>query len=240
MKEKQLVSIIVPVYNVEKYIERCIDSILEQSYEEIEVLLIDDGSTDNSGKICDEASQKDKRITVVHKKNGGLSDARNVGLELCKGDWILFVDSDDCINKYVVQICIESATKKDGADIICFNYTNVEDNQNVDFREKKVAMEMQTETGALAVKRCFMNVGSIVVWNKMYKRSLFQKLRFPKGKIHEDEFLTYKLLYNAKKVGYIDVSLYYYTIRNNSIMRTEFNKKRLVLLEVFEERILIF
>lgn len=104
MKEKQLVSIIVPVYNVEKYIERCIDSILEQSYEEIEVLLIDDGSTDNSGKICDEASQKDKRITVVHKKNGGLSDARNVGLELCKGDWILFVDSDDCINKYVVQI----------------------------------------------------------------------------------------------------------------------------------------
>ena len=240
MKEKQLVSIIVPVYNVEKYIERCIDSILEQSYEEIEVLLIDDGSTDNSGKICDEASQKDKRITVVHKKNGGLSDARNVGLELCKGDWILFVDSDDCINKYVVQICIESATKKDGADIIWFNYTNVEDNQNVDFREKKVAMEMQTETGALAVKRCFMNVGSIVVWNKMYKRSLFQKLRFPKGKIHEDEFLTYKLLYNAKKVGYIDVSLYYYTIRNNSIMRTEFNKKRLVLLEVFEERIVFF
>ena len=236
----ELVSVVVPVYKVEQYLERCVKSICEQTYQELEIILVNDGSPDRCGEMCEELAQKDNRIQVLHKQNGGLSDARNAGVKLATGKYLLFVDSDDCINKYVVQICIESATKKDGADIICFNYTNVEDNQNVDFREKKVAMEMQTETGALAVKRCFMNVGSIVVWNKMYKRSLFQKLRFPKGKIHEDEFLTYKLLYNAKKVGYIDVSLYYYTIRNNSIMRTEFNKKRLVLLEVFEERIVFF
>lgn len=240
MKEKQLVSIIVPVYNVEKYLERCIDSILEQTYKQIEVLLIDDGSKDSSGKICDKASEQDRRVTVIHKENGGLSDARNAGLERCRGEWILFVDSDDCINKYTVQTCIESAVSNEETDIICFDYINVGENQNVNFREEIDVMEMQIETGTDSVKKCFLESGSIVIWNKMYRKSVFQNLRFPKGKIHEDEFLTYKLLYNAKKVGYVEIPLYYYTIRNNSIMRTEFNKKKLVLLEAFEERIGFF
>ena len=235
----ELISIIVPIYNVEKYLEKCLRSIINQTYKNIEIILVDDGSPDKCGIICDEYSHKDHRINVIHKRNGGLSDARNAGIEVSKGDYILFVDSDDYINLRMVELLYESI-KKHSADIAVCRYKSILDNEVVDISEVDDSSEsfIIEESEYLNNKEYYSDrrVEFIVAWNKLYARKLFKEIRYPKGKIHEDEFTTYKLLYYAEKIVYVPQELYYYVQRSNSIMSVGISKSRLLGLDALDQR----
>lgn len=230
------ISIIVPIYKVEKYLERCINSILNQSFSNFELILVDDGSPDNCGKICDEYKKKDNRITVIHKKNGGLSDARNAGLDIAKGKYIGFVDSDDIIHPRMYEILFQCINKSNSDIAQCKfkKFKNLEELKNDLDNYNETFEEYDNKTAIIdMIDNNKINVNS---WNKLYKRELFEILRFPKGKIHEDEFLTYKLLYDSRKIAYIDEELYYYYQNDNGIMNGSNILKRLDRIEALEER----
>lgn len=237
--ENQLISIIVPIYNVEKYLKKCIESIINQTYKNIEIILVDDGSPDNCGKICDEYSQKDKRIIVIHKKNGGLSDARNKGIDIAKGDYLTFIDSDDFVNIDYIEKLYNSIklnnTKLAQCGISKVNENNeIIEKLNYDENYIKTSHEILNE---LYGKHLIENV---VVWNKMYAKELFRNIRFPVGKIHEDEFTTYKIFYSVDRISLLSDCLYNYRQTNESIIGKKFNKKRLNLLDALEERMDFF
>ena len=230
------ISIIVPVYKVEKQLNTCIESILNQTFTNYELILVDDGSPDKCGEICDEYEKKDKRIKVIHKKNGGLSDARNAGLDIAKGKYIGFVDSDDIIhpemyermynfiNKYNVDI-VQCKFKKFKSIEDINKLSNI-NNTNIEYYTSKEAIIDMIDNNKINVN----------TWNKLYKRELFENERFPKGKIHEDEFLTYKLMYESNKIAYINEELYYYYQNDNGIMNGSTLIKRLDRIEALEER----
>ena len=219
---------------VEKYLKKCIDSIINQTYKNIEIILVDDGSSDNCGKICDEYAKKDERIKVIHKKNGGLSDARNSGLDIATGEYICFVDSDDHIsNTYVEKLL--SAALKNHADIVACNFLYIDEKDRTWIKkEKKEKLYSSSE----AIKDIFTTSQNteIMVWNKIYKTRLFidNNIKFPFGKIHEDNFTTYKLYDKANCIYLINDKLYYYLQRDNSIM-SKFNEKRFDILLSLEE-----
>lgn len=219
---KPLISVIVPVYNVKKYVEKCLDSILRQKYKNLDIVVVDDGSTDGSGEICDKYATKDKRVRVFRKKNGGLSDARNFGLRKAKGDIVAFVDSDDFVNEDFVGAMLGSM-KKNNADVVVCGYNDIVPNEE----------NMSGEEAAVKLLTHHENVDT-VTWNKMYKKSLFlgNEIWFPVGKKHEDTLTTYKLLAKAKNVSYINKSLYYYIDRKSSIMNTEKIEGRLAMREL--------
>lgn len=215
----ELVSVIVPIYNVEKYLERCIESIRKQSYTDIEIILVDDGSSDGSSDICDKYIEKDDRISVFHKKNGGLGDARNVGVEKAKGKYILFVDSDDRIHEKLVEETVKEA-EKNQADIVIFDYIGEEmdgrlgDCFTFDFPERKVM-------NAEEQKNLIMNSCSAI--NKLILRKtwLSKELEFPIGKHYEDLATIPKLMAQAERVVYIKEVYYYYLMREGSIMHSK-------------------
>ena len=212
-----MVSVIVPVYNVERYLRKCIESILNQTYQDLEVILVDDGSKDCSGNICDEYAAKDARIRVIHKENGGLSDARNCGIDVAKGEYLLFVDSDDFIHSQMLEVLYD-AMQDIGADISVCNFLNVPEGQ--DLQQETItdpSRHIYREQEKLA-QLYVNNLVTVVAWNKLYSRRLFQTLRYPKGRLHEDEFVIHRLLFEARSVVYVDVVLYYYVQRQNSIM----------------------
>lgn len=217
--ENELISIIVPIYNVEKYLNRCIDSIINQTYKNLEIILVDDGSTDNSGKICDKYAEKDKRIKVIHKKNGGLSDARNSGIEVEKGKKISFIDSDDFVEKTFIENLYKWMKQYD-VDISCCdsdiffddksNFYNSENYKNISkVYEKFDALKYSNIQGYFG----------IAAWNKLYKSELFKDVRYPIGKICEDWRTTYKLIEKSKKLYYNSTPLYHYRQRKNSITK---------------------
>lgn len=229
-------SIIVPIYNVEKYLERCINSILNQTFSDFELILVDDGSPDNCGKICDEYKEKDNRIMVIHKKNGGLSDARNAGLDVAKGKYIGFVDSDDIIHPRMYEALFQCINKSNSDIAQCKfkKFKSLEELENDLDNYNETFEEYDNKTAIIdMIDNNKINVNS---WNKLYKSELFETLRFPKGKIHEDEFLTYKLLYNSKKIVYVNQELYYYYQNNKGIMNGSSILKRLDRIEALEER----
>lgn len=216
-----LISIIVPIYNVELYLRKCINSIRNQTYKNIEIILVDDGSPDNCGKICDEYKQKDNRIKVIHKKNGGLSEARNYGIEISTGDYILFVDSDDYIANNMCQILLEKAQRYK-ADIVSCNLEEVYEDGTYKINKQAINTKEQVFSNLEMIGTYFFDdtIDTNVVWNKLYARKLFfgeHKLRFPVGRLHEDNYTIYKLYYYANKVVVIDDVLYYYLRRSNSI-----------------------
>jgi glycosyltransferase involved in cell wall biosynthesis len=226
-----LVSIVVPIYNIERYLAKCIDSIRAQSYERIEILLVDDESPDNCPKLCDDYAALDNRIQVIHKTNGGLSDARNSGLHQAKGEYVVFIDGDDYVHRdYIQTLLQEIITQK--ADISVCNYYRVYEG-NV----RKIAnhADSMTYSNIEAMRDVFTypSVCEVMTWNKMFKKSLFTEnmILFPVGKIHEDNYTTYKLFYFSKKVTYINTPLYYYIQRSGSIMNSGFNRKRLDIIE---------
>ena len=233
---EELISVIVPIYNVEKYLNKCIESIINQSYSNLEIILVDDGSKDSSGIMCDNYILKDKRIKVIHKENGGLSDARNVGIEKAKGEYIVFIDSDDWIDEKMIEI-LYNIIKKNNSDISICDYFLA---YNEEIQTQKEDIEIINLSNIEALKTIYdkdLGVCMIVAWNKLYKRNLFKDdIRYPYGKIHEDEFTTYKLLYKAEKISYTKQKMYYYRQRENSIT-SSFNKKRLDCLEAFDERV---
>lgn len=237
------ISVIVPVYNVEKYLCKCIDSIINQTYTNLEIILIDDGSPDNCGVVCDDYFLKDNRIKVIHKENGGLSDARNAGLDIAIGDYISFIDSDDYIHKDFYKTLINLIVKYN-ADIAQCEFLDVYEEDVDNFSNDKLYINEKITilNNNEAINNLFNEnyVNTVVVWNKLYKKELFKNIRYPKGKIHEDEYTTYKLLFSAKKIVSISMQMYYYLRRSNSIMGKGFNIKSLDKLYAYYEQILFY
>lgn len=237
---KDLVSIIVPIYNVEEYLDSCINSIVNQTYENIEVVLVDDGSTDKCGAICDKWSKKDSRIKVIHKENGGISDARNKGINIAKGSFYVFVDSDDIVTNDMVETLM-FYQQKYSSDIVQGMFKDFINEEDVIVDNEKA--KCTVINGIDAIKNMYdikNGIRSTVVWNKLYKAELFKELRFPKGKIHEDEFTVYKLYYKSSKVILLDKIVYLYRKRPESTMGKGFNLNRFYWLEANEERIKFF
>ena len=217
----QKLSVIVPVYKVEPYIHKCVDSILGQTYTNLEVILVDDGSPDNCGKICDEYAAKDKRVKVIHKKNGGLSDARNAGIDISTGDIIGFIDSDDYIEARMYQEMIDYM-EHNNLDIVCADTNQVKGNK-IKFKPRYKKNYVWSKQEALSE---ILN-GNLdnAAWNKIYKREIIGNTRFQQGRVYEDVATIYKFIYNADKVGYLSKPYYYYVKRKGSIVTSGFNCK---------------
>lgn len=214
-----LVSIIVPIYKVEPYLRRCLDSIVNQTYTNLEIILVDDGSPDSCPQICDEYAAKDKRIVVIHKENGGLSDARNAGLDICKGEYISFVDSDDWVANVYIEILLKSITESN-ADIAICNFIKTSQNYtlNIFNYQKSKSTILQPNQAVAKLWQSGEDAIFVTAWGKLLKTELYKVIRFPKGKIHEDEYTSYKVLNAAKKISFIDIPLYNYYQRQDSIM----------------------
>ena len=266
-----LVSVIVPIYKVEKYLRRSVDSILAQTYSNLEVILVDDGSPDDCGRICDDYAVKDKRVRVIHKSNGGLSDARNAGLAQMSGEYVVFVDSDDYIAEFFVEELYRALAEAD-ADV-CFCQYAVVTKEDMSEAVQLRPVRAQKTDGNAARKNAavenkvlrqsvrqqlvsiydrhelLMNMYDknhrdatyfIVSWNKLYKASLWKEIRFPKGKIHEDEATTYKIFDHVGRGVYLKVPMYAYFSAPSSITRAVFNVKRLDWLDALTDRITYF
>lgn len=231
----ELVSIIVPVYKVEKYLSLCVSSILSQSYRNIEVILIDDGSPDNSGAMCDQFGLLDNRVKVVHKLNGGLSSARNEGLDIADGKYVVFVDSDDWVHTDYISTLYNLLISEE-ADISVCNFIKTSD-EKVSLNQRNVNVHLLSNLEAVEKLCGELYEQLVVAWGKMFKLTLFNGIRYPIGKVHEDEYTTYKLLYKAKKVVVTNQVLIFYRQRPDSIMGSGFNlKNRLHAIEAYEER----
>lgn len=225
MSQESMVSVIIPVYNAEKYLHRCVDSVLKQTYQNLEVLLIDDGSKDGSGAICDEYAAQDCRVRVIHKENTGVSDTRNVGLDEAKGDYILFVDSDDYIDKAMVDKLLEKALKN-CSDIVmcryCVDRAGTVSSINMHYKDEYVGFE-DIKTGLLYLYYTDYHTGLYSLWNKLIKKSIYSTdgIRFDTTlKRGEDAWFVFQCLKRCNRVDYIDESFYYYYQNTSSIMHT--------------------
>lgn len=230
MIEKKIVSIIIPIYNVEMYLEKCIDSVLKQTYKNIEIILVNDGSTDNCKKMCDDFSKLDSRIKVFHKENGGLSDARNYGINNATGDYITFIDSDDYVKKDFIEKLYNAITTNKCDIAICGHEDLYPDRiKRYAFSEKYVNEKVMGKEETL--KHMLYKDGyDVSAWAKLYKRSLFDEVLFPKGRLFEDAATTYKLIILSEKIVYINYIGYEYVIRKNSISNENFNERKLDLI----------
>lgn len=230
----KLVSVIIPVYNTEKYLEKCINGFINQTYSNLEIILIDDGSTDNSPLLCDRFKYIDHRIKVIHKKNGGLSEARNVGIEASTGELITFFDSDDYVDQNYIEYLYYLKNKFQTQISTCY-YNIVSENgtilsrkkENVEkLLEKEEVLEKMLKDDDITVSACF----------KLYNKSLFRNIKFPVGKLCEDNGTTYKIIDSSiTKIAYGSLAYGYYVMRKGSIMRSEFNIKKLDMIEMTEQ-----
>lgn len=226
-EEKDLVSIVIPVYKVMEFLPRCVDSVLNQTYENIEILLIDDGSPDDCGKICDDYAKKDARVKVIHKKNGGLSDARNVGIENSKGCYICFVDSDDILDKNFVRYHYESITETESDVSICLYQKFFEESEISTAGELDASVLLELDKHNLNLKLFEkQNIHYICACTKMCKKEIFETLRFEVGRLHEDEFIVYKIFDKANKAVMINLPLYFYRMRQGSITKAQTFKEK--------------
>lgn len=223
MRVEGLVSVIVPIYNVEAYLERCVDSIINQTYKNLEIILVDDGSPDRCGEICDEYASKDSRIVVIHKENGGLSDARNAGIEKAQGEYLSFVDSDDWIEPNMIEVlykaCVDNSTKMAYCGI-CDVHENLNKKEREVFDFDKILEPQEV------LVRIFESKGaSHSACDKLYHCDLFKEVRFPRGKIYEDVATTYRCVIKAGRVVACKEILYNYFHRSNSITTTGFSNR---------------
>lgn len=232
-----LISVIVPIYQVEKYLGSCVESIVSQTYRNLEIILVDDGSPDNCPAICDQWAEKDDRIRVIHKNNGGLSDARNAGLELATGEYIAFVDSDDWINEHYIEYLYEAIRQTD-ADLAACDISIVLEGKEVQTISRKMPVPV-INTPEEALSTLLIGRGyRAVVWNKLYKRKLLCGETFEVGKLHEDEFFSYRIYDKCTKLTYIDLPLYNYLQREGSIMAT-YSVRHLDSLEAYSRRLIL-
>ena len=224
-----LISVIVPIYRVEAYLDRCIRSIVAQTHEHLEIILVDDGSPDNCGTICDDWKEKDSRIKVIHKENGGLSDARNAGLAIATGEYISFIDSDDYIApEFVAELY--DAMAQTGADIAECATSYVDEAGNI-LRNRNAAPVAEMDK-LEALRRLVLEDGIYqTVWNKLYRRTVVDGILFEKGKYHEDDFWTYQVFDRIDKLATVAQPMYYYLQRSGSIIGAGYTPKRLDGLE---------
>lgn len=229
----ELISVIVPIYKVEDYLDRCIKSIVEQTYSNLEIILVDDGSPDQCPKLCDEWATKDQRIKVIHKKNGGLSDARNAGMKVMTGDYISYIDSDDWIAKDMYERMLEYI-KKEQADICECDF--VRTSRKVKNTSKKQDEQIISLDKEKALQAVVEEKIQPVVWNKLYRKEIVNTLCFEVGKYNEDEFFTYKAIEKADKIVKISYVGYYYFFREDSIINEAYTIRRLDGLDARYER----
>lgn len=237
--DQNLISVIVPVYNVEEYLEECLNSILLQTYTNLEILIVNDGSTDNSLEILQKFSQKDSRITIFTKENGGLSSARNLAIDEAKGEYFTFIDSDDYIEENYIEYLMKSLIDNE-ADISIVNSYHMINGKRKDIinNDGNVSIFSRREV----LERMYSKENDFIgilqsAQGKLYKKKLFKNIRYPLGKKYEDAFTTYKLYLNSKKIVYTNIALYAYRIREGSILRSGYSLSNLDVLEMFEERI---
>ena len=243
----ELVSIIVPVYNVAKYLPRCIDSILRQTFKNLQVILVNDGSIDESTAICEEYALRDSRIEVINKKNGGLSDARNVGISRAKGVYIALIDSDDYVHERYIE-SMYNCIKRDNSDMcFCgFHYVNEGDEDWYAITRSPVCYDIHPSihlAGCHPAGEIMKVIDTIellyfvAAWNKLYRRELFDKIKYPIGRLHEDVFVLHRLLAACNSVSMISDCLYYYLQRPTSIMGKAYSARRLDVLDAYDDRI---
>lgn len=228
-KQTDIISVIVPIYNIENYLEECLNSLVHQTYRKLQIILVDDGSTDRSGEICDKYAEKDSRITVIHKKNGGLSSARNCGMDTATGELITFVDGDDYIDCAAIQSCV-TAMKEKQADVVEYGIMGrrCDSESSVGSYDKEAVLRRLLSSE--------YDYPSVAVWNKVYRASLIAKLRFPEGKIHEDTIFSCKVFCKMKKYYFINQEMYFYRSREDSITHQIFSIRDLDKLELYKER----
>lgn len=234
------ITVILPIYGVEDYLESCIKAVLDQTYRNLEVILVDDGSKDRCPEICDEWAQKDERILVIHKPNGGLSDARNAGIRVATGEYYLFVDSDDLIHPQMIELLYAHARKKNSLMVgCCYREFCSEKELEIEWINKTVPGRFYTTEEAItescsdsSIHNCF-----IVAWNRIYHKSLFEHIQYPVGHIHEDALIAFQLLEAANGIYLLEEELYFYRQRNGSIKNSEFSEKEIDTLLSIEKRL---
>lgn len=236
MDNKPLISVIVPIYKVEDYINRCINSILSQEYKNLEIILVDDGSPDKCGIICDSYAQLDSRIKVIHKENGGLSDARNAALDIMRGEYVTFIDSDDWVSKYYISN-LYKALSSTHATISISGFENV-------FLDKEIQLDCTSKINVkeYSKREClekmfYQNEIEINACGKLYYKDLFKEIRYPVGKLYEDIAVTYKLIDKSEKIAIINNIDYYYFQRTGSIQYEKFNRRKLDAIMHMQEMI---
>ncbi|MDO4813714.1 MAG: glycosyltransferase [Gemella sp.] len=229
----ELISVIVPVYNVEKYLEKCVNSLINQTYKNLEIILVNDGSPDNSGKLADELAKKDERIVVYHKENGGLSDARNYGVEKSKGDFIGFVDSDDYIHPDMYQHLYETIKKED-ADVAECNFTFVYPNEVYKYQYEEEYYLKLDRQGYLKEYLLMEKLYGATAC-RLIKSNIAKSINFPVGKIYEDMYYALDLIKNAEKFMITSKPYYYYLVREDSITHEKFNDRQLTLIDISKE-----
>lgn len=234
-----LISVIVPVYNVEDYLDRCVESIVNQTYKNLEIILVDDGSTDCSGKKCDEWKVKDSRIVVIHKENGGQAEARNKGLELATGDYIGFVDSDDLISNSMYEEMLKVAVKHN-SDVVGCRHVLFDDvkhpcfedgsfnGQVIEFTQKEAVLDIIREEHFEST-----------VWNLLVISKIAKSVKFDVGKIHEDVLWPFRVFLSSQKFAYVEKCFYAYFQRSGSTMNIGYSEKRFDALDALETRSLI-
>ena len=234
--EAPLISVIVPCYKVERYLCKCVTSILSQTYRNLEILLVDDGSPDNCGKICDEFAKKDSRIKVIHKKNGGLSDARNVAIDIATGEWLIFIDSDDYVSNSHVET-LYSLVEKYNVEIAAAQFKERQEGTHIKL-DTNNSIEIKLNKEDAIETMFYQDLFETSAWGKIYKRSLFEcGIRYPKGKLYEDLPTTYKLIEESSGVAVTSKQTTYYLIRKSSIEGESFSERKNAVLE-FGEQIL--
>ena len=233
---RDLISVIIPVYKVEEYLCRCVDSVLAQTYTNMEIILVDDGSPDNCPVMCDEYARQDSRVKVIHQENAGLSGARNAGIDMAQGQWLAFVDSDDYLAadflERLYQACVDTGSS---LSVCRWEYVRGETIPEHGTGETRVY------TGREMLANLYVPDGAyfVVAWNKLYRKELFEDIRYPLGRIHEDEATTYRIYDKVKKAAYVDRSLYGYFVTPVSITRG-FNPKRMDWVTAVAERLDFF
>lgn len=234
---EEKISVIVPAHNVEKYLETCLDSILTQDYKNLEVILVENASSDRTGEICDKYAEMDNRVSVIHEQRGGAALARNIGLDRATGKYISFIDSDDYVHPSFLKRLYD-ALKENGADIAECSYLTVNEDDKDKFFEiidkargecLENCREYDSEKAVSLVydANVYEYVYQILVWNKLYRREMWEDIRFPEGFWIEDDYTTYKVLYKANKIIDTREVLYGYVQSNNSMMRKDFKEKRI-------------
>ena len=229
-----MISIIVPVYNIEKYLPHCVKSLLGQTYKDIEILLVNDGSGDGSGALCNSLAASDPKVRVIHKENGGLSDARNAGLNRARGEWILFVDGDDFLAENAVE-CLMAEARPD-VDFVQFGYCETEDVRWSPPKDQRANPVVCTDVGSMW--RWLYEKGGVAASSctKLWNRQIFDGVRFQKGILHEDEELLNRVLPKCRKVVYTDLVLYGYVMRGGSIIHSGFRPKSMDIFPIMDQR----
>ena len=237
-----LLSVIVPVYHVKKYLGRCVDSLIGQTYKNLQIILVDDGSNDGCGEICDEYAKKDSRVQVIHKENGGLSDARNAGMKRAIGEYIAFADSDDFFHKDMYQMMMDELMREN-ADVSICGYEYVYEGKADDYGVVPKKYEKIIMDGREAQYRYYesnLTLPLTVAWNKIYKRSLLEGIEYPKGKIYEDEYTTFRILYKAEKIVFMNIPFCRYFQRDDSIIGSRLTEKNMQVFGGYISRISFF